>query len=113
MGEPCARSVLGERGLGIDTVASECALPATRGTDHRDRRIEIISDPFSLLLGRCAKQPHEQKERHHRRDEIRVGHFPGTAVMPVAGDDLLAFDDYRRVGLASHSFPSTHTRETD
>ena len=50
----------------------------------------------SLFLIRGTEEPHEQKERHHRRDEVGIGHLPGAAMM-TALNNLLALDDYRRV----------------
>lgn len=46
----------------------------------------------SLFLVRGAEQPHEQKERHHRRNEVGIGDLPSPAVMPVFDDDLPAHD---------------------
>ena len=35
----------------------------------------------SLLLIRGAKQPHQQKERHHCCHKVSVGNLPGTAMV--------------------------------
>ena len=35
----------------------------------------------SLILAVLGGEPEHQEQRHHGRDEVGVGHFPGAAVM--------------------------------
>ena len=65
------------------------------------RKIATAKDN-SLFLIRRPEEPHHQEERHHRSDEIGVGHFPGAAMM-TASNDLLALDDNGRFGFSGHT----------
>jgi hypothetical protein len=59
---------------------------------------EIIGD--AALLFRCGgvDQPHQEEERHHRGDEVGIGHLPRAAMMARVTAFFDAFDDDRAVG---------------
>ena len=65
----------------------------------------------SLLFIRGAKQPHQQKERHHRCYEISIGNFPGPT-MVAPGNNLFPFNNYRRIGSSSHDSPQNSPPQT-
>ncbi len=48
--------------------------------------------PLQIAFGGRTQQPHQQKERHHRRHEVGIGDLPCTAVM-ATGHLLDALDD--------------------
>jgi len=52
--------------------------------------LEISADGVLHLLA-AVQQPEHDEQGHHGRNEIRVGHFPGSAMM--AGVAALFFDD--------------------
>src|SRR5690606_20645734 len=65
-------------------------------------RREIIGDP-AFLFRRCGiDQPHQEEERHHRGDEVGVGHFPGAAMVAAANDLLHFFDRNGLVSVGAH-----------
>src|SRR5437588_35971 len=53
--------------------------PGTDGLGKSFRIAEIAGDGLLHVIAR-AHEPQDEEERHHRGDEIRVGHFPGAAV---------------------------------
>ena len=55
---------------------------------------EVSADGLLDLLT-AAQQPKDDEERHHGGDEIRVGYFPGAAVMARVATLLPADDDDR------------------
>src|SRR5262249_26472609 len=70
-------------------------------TDHiaanlfrRARRILEISAHCFLNLLAAVHQPQHDEQRHHRRHEIRVRHFPRAAVMAAMPALLLDDDDW-------------------
>ena len=67
------------------------------------KKIATAKDNSLFFIGR-TEEPHEQKERHHRCDEIGIGHFP-RAAMVTALNDLFALDDNRRIGVGGHAPP--------
>ncbi len=85
-------------------------LAAARDPVDRNRRTEIIRNTLALFFGCCVQQPHQQKKSHHRRHEIGVSDFPGTPMMPAAGDDLFPFDDdWRDIALTRSSPPPIYS----
>jgi hypothetical protein len=61
----------------------------------------------SLLFVRRPQKPHQQKERHHRGHEVRIGHFP-RAAMVASGYHLLALHDNGRDRFGGHTPPLNH-----
>ncbi len=63
------------------------AVAASRPASHGDleRRLEVIRDARKITFGGGAHQPHQEKESHHRSDEIGVSDFPCSAVRSAAG----------------------------
>ena len=41
---------------------------------------EIFRNAVQFASGSGTQQPHEQKKRHHRRDEVGIGDLPGTTM---------------------------------
>ena len=55
----------------------------------------------SLFLVCCPEEPHQEKECHHRGNEIGIGDLPRTAVVTTL-DHLLPLDNDRRFVVRSH-----------
>ena len=51
------------------------------------------SDPGADKHARDIEQPQQKEERHHRRDKIRVGHFPCAAMRLLGQADRLPNED--------------------
>jgi hypothetical protein len=81
--------------LAYADVLARAALP---GADFRfppERIVDVSRHGLFYGFAR-AHQPEHNEERHHRGNEIRVSHFPRSAVM--AGVDNLLLDDDRLNG---------------
>ena len=50
--------------------------------------VEIVRDGGFLFIRGHVEQPEQQEERHHRRYEVSVSHFPGTTMVTTALDDF-------------------------
>jgi len=55
-------------------------------------RIEVVGNGSLGLFVGGIDQPHDQKERHHRRHEVGVGDLPGAAMGAIV-IALVALDD--------------------
>ena len=71
-------------------LAAKYARAAAIFGKDRNAGVEIGGDPLALLFRGGVEQPHQQKKRHHRGYEIRIGHLPCTT-MVATGDDLFTF----------------------
>ena len=97
------RAILGQGLLREDTVPPKSAIAAARNTADRNGRRKVIREPLALLFCCRVQQPHQHEKGHHRSHEVRVGDFPGTAMVPAALDNLLTFDDdWRYICLRTH-----------
>lgn len=65
---------------------------------------KIVSYAAFLFGGGGGDKPHQQEEGHHRGDEVRIGDFPGAAVMAAMSALLKALDNDRVI--ASHDTPT-------
>ena len=61
--------------------------------------IQEISADGLLHFFAGAQQPQNNEQRHHRRDEVRVRDFPGSAVPVIVIPGVLPHDDDRRFGF--------------
>src|SRR6185436_4342058 len=93
--EPLALGLIVHR-RGIDALLGELSAsrenPTPAGFLERRRVAEVSADGRLHFLP-LSNQPEHQEERHHRRDEISVGDFPGATMMAAAVISLLADDD--------------------
>src|SRR5262245_4728042 len=69
----------------------ETACPGGDAADARGR--EELGDAATLLGAGGVDEPHEQEERHHGGDEVRVRHFPRAAMVAAAAAFFYLFDD--------------------
>ena len=89
------RALVGdERAFGVGGVAGEGGAGAGWAGGDVAGGAEIIGQAALLLLGGGVEKPHQQKECHHRGDEVGVRNFPGAAVM-AGFDHLVAPHDHR------------------
>lgn len=75
--------------------------PGTGPAEQHDleRLVEVVGNALAVAFRGGAEQPHQQEERHHRGDEVRVRDLPSAPVraMPALLD---ALDDDRLQRLA-------------
>jgi len=68
---------------------------AVRGLDNGG--IEVIGQAFALLFCGGIQQPHQQKKRHHRGHEIRIGDLPCPAMVAALIRNGDALNQYRGI----------------
>ena len=54
---------------------------------------EIHSQNRPFLLRGHVQEPHQQEEGHHGGDEVRISHFPASAVLFCVGLFYSFYDD--------------------
>ena len=50
---------------------------------------------MKLLIGDDVEQPQQEKERHHRGDEVGIGDLPGATMVAAVANALDPLDDER------------------